>query len=102
MTHSFPTRRSSDLVLSASWPNENWERRGLLDLQKPTWSTATTRKPAPASAAIADSQVAAQKFLPCNSSTVRPLGSAVAATSMYAIDSFCCCESNSKRLTGCG
>jgi len=50
---------------------------------------------------MVSSQVAAQKFLPCSSTTARPLGVA-GCTSMYAISMASPCEVKEKCATGRG
>src|ERR1700694_1892588 len=45
--------------------------------------------------------VAAQKFLPCRRTTVRPLGR-FGATSMYAMRTICRCDEIANRPTGYG
>jgi len=97
-----PSDCSNAWVSAASPASVYWYCAGLVDLQKPIWSGATTRQPAALSALMVSSHVAAQKFLPCSSTATRPVGVPMGATSRQAICMACFCEVKSKTCTGHG
>ncbi|KAH6608671.1 hypothetical protein Trco_002017 [Trichoderma cornu-damae] len=72
----------------------------LVEAELPTWSGAMTRYPALARATMVAFHVGPQKFLPCSTTAVWPLGEHVGLTSMKAICSVCCWLRNVKTLTG--
>ena len=101
VTRVIPSEASSARVFPASSWKVYWWCAGFVDLQNPIWSGAMTRKPASARTVMVSSQVAAQKFLPCRSTTARPFG-AGGCSSMYAISTASPCKVKEKCATGRG